>query len=301
MLNVIRANAPVESGTPTSVRTVPAAVPMTVVAPIPAANTDDLPAAVYGIMVQRTPGLCHVPAAGTAEWYPPVMAGAGMVARDAVDAATIKEAGELLGRLTPDAYSVYLRDFYTDGLARFGEKWGYADIVTVLLALGRALQPRHYLEIGVRRGRSVAAVVSVAPACAIHLFDKWVKNYAGMENPGREFVDEELDRLGHTGTREYVDGNSHATLPAFFADNPDLALDLITVDGDHSEHGAAQDLADVLPRLAIGGAVVFDDICHPKHPELEAVWHRLVADDRRFSTWNYKDAGYGVGFAIRRY
>jgi hypothetical protein len=60
-------------------------------------------------------------------------------------------------------------------------------------------------------------------------------------------------------------------------------------------------MCDVLPRLAIGGAIVFDDIAHPAHPELNGVWQSLVVNDDRFSSWSFRDAGYGVGFAIRKY
>ena len=82
---------------------------------------------------------------------------------------------------------------------------------------------------------------------------------------------------------------------------PTARFDVITIDGDHSELGAAQDMCDTLPRLAVGGAVVFDDIAHPKHPELNRVWRELVENDDRFSCWSYRDSGYGVGCAVRKY
>jgi hypothetical protein len=37
-------------------------------------------------------------------------------------------------------------------------------------------------------------------------------------------------------------------------------FDLITVDGDHTALGTWWDLADVLPHVAVGGALVFDDL-----------------------------------------
>ena len=60
---------------------------------------------------------------------------------------------------------------------------------------------------------------------------------------------------------------------------------MITVDGDHTNLGAAQDLADVIPHVAIGGALIFDDVCHPKLLGLAEVWQRTVVDNRRFSSW----------------
>jgi hypothetical protein len=163
------------------------------------------------------------------------------------------------------------------------------------------LAPKRYLEIGVRRGRSVAAVVSANPECALVMFDMWVAGYAGMENPGPDFVRQELKHIGHCGDMKFIDGDSHVTVPLYLARNPDESFDLITVDGDHTPEGAVQDLCDVLPRLKIGGAIIFDDVCHPIHPELGKVWHDVVASDPRYSAFTYSDCGYGVGFAIRKY
>ncbi|MBL8631531.1 MAG: class I SAM-dependent methyltransferase [Rhodospirillaceae bacterium] len=247
------------------------------------------------------PAACHMPLPGQAPWYPPVMVGADTLAAKLENIDYRAQALDLMNKLTPDEYTTYLKDFYAHGQRQYGADWRYADIVTVLLCLSEVLQPRTYLEIGVRRGRSACAVARKSPYVAMFLFDMWMANYAGMENPGPDFVKNELKKIGHKGPASFTDGDSHKTIPAFFTKNADAYLDIITVDGDHSEAGAAQDLCDVLPRLAIGGAVVFDDISHPAHPELNGVWKALVENDDRFSTFSYREAGYGVGFAIRKY
>ncbi|HEC14104.1 MAG TPA: class I SAM-dependent methyltransferase [Acidiferrobacteraceae bacterium] len=229
------------------------------------------------------------------------MIGAQAIGRNIMSSSKyVNRAVELLSVLTPDDYSDYMSRYYLEGKRRFGEAWGYADIVTTVLGLTDMIKPKRYLEIGVRRGRSACAVVSRALDCELALFDMWVENYAGMDNPGPEFVREELKRVGHKGKVEFINGNSHQTLPAYFQSNPDVTFDMITVDGDHTNVGAAQDLADVLPRVSIGGVVIFDDVCHPKLLGLGEVWRRQVVEDRRFSAWTYSDVGYGVGFAIRK-
>lgn len=254
----------------------------------------------YAATTAITGGNCYEPTPSEATWYPPVMAAAPTAEYRLYNHDYLADAARLLERLEPDAYSRYLLRYYADGQARFGAAWRYADIVTVLLCLADLIRPRNYLEIGVRRGRSACAVASRVPDCRMDLFDMWVSNYAGMSNPGPELVATELARVGHeAGLARFIDGNSHETLPAHFASHPDAAYDLITVDGDHSLQGAAQDLFDVLPRLRIGGAVVFDDIAHPAHPELWVLWQRMVVDDPRFSSFSYREAGYGVGFAVR--
>lgn len=229
------------------------------------------------------------------------MVGAETVAARLSDRKNIEAAIDLLTRLTQDSYTSFLVQYYAEGLKRFGADWKYADIVTVLLCLAEFIKPKTYLEIGVRRGRSAAAVASVSPDCSLVLLDMWVENYAGMENPGPDFVRDELRRTGHRGSVRFIDGDSHKTLPQLFKDQPDATFDLITVDGDHSTIGALQDLSDVVPRLNIGGAVVFDDVGHPLHPELAAVWRELVTSDCRYSSYIFDDVGYGVGFAIRKY
>jgi hypothetical protein len=139
---------------------------------------------VYTEMKETAQGLVYAPAAGMANWYPPAMIGAAALGSQILRAETVAEAGSLLASLTPDDYSTFLQNFYADGLRRFEKDWGYADIVTVLLILAQHIKPRNYLEIGVRRGRSVCAVASRAPACDLVMLDMWVPDYAGMDNPG---------------------------------------------------------------------------------------------------------------------
>jgi hypothetical protein len=47
--------------------------------------------------------------------------------------------------------------------------------------------------------------------------------------------------------------------------------------------------------------LVFDDISHPHHPKLLAIWRRVVVAERRYSTWRFDDVGYGVAVAVRRW
>lgn len=263
----------------------------------------DLPSPKYKDQRTCVDAVSYQVPAGKTAWYPPPMVGAGALGNQFLGstASYVEKACDLLQQLTRDDYAEYLLGFYEEGLKRYREDWRYADIITVLLALTEHLGPQRYLEVGVRRGRSVCAVASLAPSCELALFDMWIDNYAGMDNPGPEVVRRELAKVGHRGNCEFIDGNSHDTLPRYFAEHSDAVFDLITVDGDHSNLGATQDLCDVLPYLAVGGAIVFDDISHPMTPELREIWRRIVADDPRFSSWAFDEVGYGVAFAIRKW
>jgi predicted O-methyltransferase YrrM len=234
------------------------------------------------------------------QWYYPPVAGPSSFLPDVVGTAPVELALEVLDRLSTDSYLDFVRSFYRKGISAFGRHWVYADINTVLLGLTRRLAPSSYLEIGVRRGRSMAMVVSQAPACRIVGFDLWVENYAGMENPGPRLVREEMARLGFTGELDFVDGDSKETVPRFFEQHPGEFFDIITVDGDHSTDGARRDLENVMPHLKLGGALVFDDISNQSHPSLLSVWKETVERDDRFVSYSFTEAGFGVGFAIRK-
>jgi predicted O-methyltransferase YrrM len=233
------------------------------------------------------------------QWYAATVGGASTLAEYAVGGAVVREALACLARLSSDRYHDYVTRFYRTGLDRFGDRWRYADINTVLTGLAGVLQPAAYLEIGVRRGRSLAMLAAQAPACHIVACDLFVQDYAGMENPGPEFVRSELARVGFTGQLEFLVGDSHHLLPKYFRAHPDAFFDLITVDGDHSEAGAVADLQTVMPRVKIGGALIFDDVSNPAHPELKRVWAEATASRPDFSTYTFDEIGFGVGMAVR--
>jgi predicted O-methyltransferase YrrM len=241
------------------------------------------------------------PAPDGTDFYGPATVGAATIGELATLAATVTGTLELVSRLADDDYVSYVRDFVVAGRAAAGDAWRYADITTVLAACARLLRPLTYLEVGVRRGRSAAVVAANAPECSILAVDLWNEGYAGMENPGPDHVRAVLGEAGHRGGLRFVSGDSHVELPRLFAAEPQLTFDLITVDGDHSTRGARRDLEDVLPKLRIGGAVVFDDVSHPGHPALGRVWEAAVGRHRRYATWAFDDVGYGVAVAVRRW
>lgn len=235
------------------------------------------------------------------QWYNPLLAGPSTFLADVSGAKAVRGALEILDRLSPDRYLEFLVRYCRRGLEEFGESWIYADINTVLYGLSERLGVESYLEIGVRRGRSMAVVAAQRPGCHLTGFDLWVEDYAGMPNPGAAFVRDELRRVRHAGPLELITGDSQVTVPEYFGRNPDRFFDLVTVDGDHSAAGARADLLNVIPRLKCGGALVFDDIANPAHPELADVWEQVVARNDRFASYAFAELGFGIAFAIKRY
>lgn len=141
---------------------------------------------------------------------------------------------------------------------------------------------------------SLAVVASLCPDAALYGFDQWIGQYAGSDNPGPDFVRDEIGRFGCVPI--LVSGDSRVTLPAFFADAPGFTFDLALVDGDHTEEGAEADLHAVLPHCAPGGAVVFDDL---NAPELLAVWRKVGASTPGFTFHEWLADVPSFGVAVR--
>lgn len=218
-------------------------------------------------------------------------------AEAATSEAAARGALEAIGKLTSSDFHDVQRYYMEWGHDRYAPYWRLANLITAVWAAGTLLHPRTYLEIGVQRGRSAAVLASVAPECDIYGFDLWIEGYAGTDNPGPDFVRGELARVQHRGKLELVSGNSRDTLPAYLASHHDLFFDIVTIDGDKSIPGIASDFAQSLPRLKVGGIVIFDDI--PAKPVLRRVWDAMVTRDARYAPWEYQSGDHGVAAAVR--
>ncbi len=234
------------------------------------------------------------------QWLNPVQLGISTILRQSAQPATIEAVLTILTKLEADEVIDFVKAYYRAGIERFGDSWGHTDLLTVLVATTKLLQPQSYLEIGVFHGRSMSIVGSLAPDCHFYGFDLWIENYAGLGNAGPDLIINQLQRVGHRGKTELISGDSKVMIPQFLQERPELFFDLINVDGDHGETGARLDLQNVLPRLKIGGVLVFDDICHPQHPWLERVWDEVIGTNPNFLSAKYTETGHGIAIAIRR-
>lgn len=230
------------------------------------------------------------------QWYDPALAGASTFSEALFDVDTYNKTLEVLNKFDCDDYSKYVRGYIASGVRRFGKNWKYADICTALLTLSRVLNVDSYLEIGVGQGSSMAMVVAGSPRVNIVRFAAWHVDSLDMKRHGPEFAREQLSRFEHSGQLEFINGNYHETLPKYFSANPDKTYDLITVESYSSQDESRQDLFDVLSRLRIGGAIVFNNI---SNPEFFKVWDEVVASRPEMSCFSFTELGYGVGFAVR--
>jgi len=138
--------------------------------------------------------------------------------------------------------------------------------------LAELIQPRTYLEVGSRRGWSLAQVFAACPTVAAHVFELWQAGYGGTAQGSPYYIRDKIRQVigpERDLNLTFVSGSSHDTLPEFFAQSTgEMTFDLITVDGDHSRLGAWWDLTDLFPHVAVGGALVFDDLEHPGDEDL---------------------------------
>ena len=202
----------------------------------------------------------------------------------------------VLHRLSADRWHTFVAELLASKLAMDAPFW---ELCCALNLVALECRPSTYLEIGVRKGKSMAQVATQVPDCHIVGFDAWISPYADVETPGPDYVAAEMHRLGHRGKLELISGSSHDTVPQFLDANPSLYFDLITVDGDHSETGAMNDLRNVTPRLAPGGTLIFDDLTNPNCP-LGAVWERYKEEYGSILVFQENLADHqGTGIAIR--
>lgn len=234
-------------------------------------------------------------------WYEPLLAGPSTFAKDCCSSQTVSSVMNIIRKLTPDDFIRFNLQYYTEGIKRFGNNWQYADILTVLYGICSNIKVNSYMEIGVRRGRSMAVVAAACPTVSMVGFDIWRPNYVGIDNPGPDFVQKEIEKVGYDKKIEFVSGNSQYTVPEYFKNNPGTYFDLITVDGEHTVKGAKRDLVNVIPYLKIGGFLVFDDICSPDLSYLRSVWQKTIVKSDRFACYSFEELGYGIAFAIKKY
>lgn len=165
----------------------------------------------------------------------------------------------------------------------------YPELHNLLEEVSALLRPTSYLEIGVREGDSLKIVLGQHCPGKIYLCDNWGVDAGGTGRGNHDHIAALLEELHPEVHPVYLDGDSHVLLPTLTE-----SFQMITVDGDHSEAGAARDLEDVWPRLELNGLLFFDDIKHPMHLYLDAVINSFVArhgDSRMLRRETYPSEG----------
>jgi len=160
------------------------------------------------------------------------------------------------------------------------------NIHVALAFLADRLHPENYLEVGTRTGCSLVPVLHNSTIKEAVAVDMWHGSYSGLPNT-KEYTVEQINKYRAKTNKqfkiEFIKGDSHKKLKELI--NSGKKFDLITVDGDHSESGAWEDLQDATKLLADKGAIVFDDIIHPSHSYLRKLVDRLQQEHSEYTVF----------------
>jgi len=185
-------------------------------------------------------------------------------------------------------------DRYKPDLLASLRETGEWEVRCAVRAMARHFEIDSYLEIGVRRGWSLAQVIDERPQVDTIGVDTW---QYGDSSP--DFVYEEMGRLfpNRRGRLIFETGSSHDIVPALACHG--MLFDIALIDGDHFAEGAAQDLADVAPIVRYG--LVFDDLLgvDENGKLLHAVWSDFKAAHDEFSYIENFNGHVPSGIAIR--
>lgn len=125
----------------------------------------------------------------------------------------------------------------------------------------RIINPKRYMEIGVREGDSLLEVVKNSSLEFLEVVDDWGKSYSGTGRGSHRHIRYMLEPYSIPAIA-WMDGDSKETLPLLWRYHS--YFDMITVDGDHSEIGFIADLVNSWALVKKGGYIICDDLIQPK-------------------------------------
>lgn len=133
---------------------------------------------------------------------------------------------------------------------------GLMDPQEVALLCRMARSAKTIVELGCYKGRSMAAMALANPGAAVYGVDSFGDmNHRGYKGGSEAEVRLNMDRVGvepagvYTGTTDQAAGEWPE----------DIEIDLLHVDAGHSYDEVRRDIANWIPKVAPGGAVVFHD------------------------------------------
>lgn len=107
-------------------------------------------------------------------------------------------------------------------------------------------------EIGFNAGLSSQAFLNASPITQVISFD--------LVEHGYTMVAKKLVDANFPGRHTLIKGDSTKTVPEFKRQNPDIAFDLVFIDGGHDYEVARADIQNMLPLCHSKTAVIIDDL-----------------------------------------
>jgi methyltransferase family protein len=219
------------------------------------------------------------------------------------------ELPRAIGRLAPERVRDGLRDHLRPravvvGLGLAAPRTTHSGAEAALL-VQLALRARRVVAIGVGEGSSAAALCeTLAPTAELHLVDPFGRrrgaphpDAAGTEWTARRVVARAARRAGGPRVVWHVDFSANV------AERWALPVDLVVVDGDHSEIGVTKDWERWHRFVVEGGTVLFHDARASRPggrglPGPTAVVDRLFRGPRALVDWRVAEEVDGAVAAI---
>jgi cephalosporin hydroxylase len=171
-----------------------------------------------------------------------------------------------------------------------------------LIAEVRRLRPSVVVEIGTHRGGTLVCWTMVA-ADGAHLVSIDLPSPAeGMGTTDRDLAHvRSVLRKGQRLTAIRADSHQPSTLSHLQAALEGHAVDLLWIDGDHSDSGVRQDFTMYMPLVRAGGLIAFHDINASDDVPGNQVHHFWRELKDRYVTREYIDRdwpGGGMGIGV---
>lgn len=187
-------------------------------------------------------------------------------------------------------------DTYYEAYWAHAHKQGlkFVDYYHLLWAIGPAWRMDNIMEIGCRTGISICQFLSAMPDPSVpnvYLFDVFNDGFISPEvvKMNLKTLNLPVDKV------RFIVGDSRKTVP----EKQMIAMDYILVDGDHDKKAAREDLENVVPALAQGGLLFFDDIA-PDGCDLIDVWEDFKKAHVLSFYFHENLDGKGIGIGVKR-
>lgn len=140
------------------------------------------------------------------------------------------------------------------------------------------------IEIGVHQADLARVMVNFFPFCRWHAVDPWAPYKANYKSHDQTYSKQHWDGIYRSVQQELDlpirDGRlilHRKTSDAAVADFEDASVDLVFVDGLHTQEQVERDIRNYWPKLRSGGVMCGHDFAHPSgnnvQKAVEAVWH----------------------------
>ena len=185
------------------------------------------------------------------------------------------------------------------------EGWFEPSLLQVILSMGEAQAAAScngwLVEWGVHHGRGLAALALAAGpgdfVLGLDCFDRQEFNPCGSGKGSLAATQSTLARVlgpNHAVQLHCADLRSlrAAEMTELLGTLPggSLPIRIAHIDGDHTEHGAMNDLCCASATMAPPGVMLLDDVFNPDWPEVGAAFHCFLS---KYSSWRAVGWAYG--------